>query len=88
METTGSTNRKQGIRNRPPSHDRFGDHYDNSVKLELEYTYTSVNTQGISQHLLRARILMAILLPLPNGFSLRLLIFYSKFKKHKKYNYI
>lgn len=45
------TDRKQGIRNRPPSHDRFEDHYDNSVKLELEYTYMPVNTQGISRHL-------------------------------------
>jgi len=39
METAASTDRKQGIRNRPPSLDRFGDRYDNSVKLELEYTY-------------------------------------------------
>lgn len=38
METAASIDRKRGIRNRPPSHDRFGDHYDNSVKLELEYT--------------------------------------------------
>lgn len=55
METAASTDRKQGIRNRPPSHDRFRDHYDNSVKLELEYTYMPLNTQGISRHLLIAR---------------------------------
>lgn len=47
METAASTDRKQGIRNRPPSHDLLSDRYDNSVKLELEYMCTIANTRGV-----------------------------------------
>lgn len=48
MEMAVSTDRKQGIRNRPPSHDLLDDRYDNFSETGIGlYVYDREHTRGV-----------------------------------------
>lgn len=56
MEMAASTDRKQGIRNRPPSHDLLDDRYDNFSETGIGlYVYDREHTRGLHLHFLIAR---------------------------------